>query len=72
MDADEVVINEVSAIACWWFSNFFEKAFVSRVIRRECIRTFKLFRSAQDVLTCLGSGWPSIVCLTMPVHSAGL
>jgi len=50
----------------------FEKAFVSRVMRRLPILIFRFCRSAKLVETCLGSGLPSTRCLTAPMHSAGL
>ena len=50
------------AIACAWFSVFFEKAFVSRVIRRECMRISRLFLSANDVLAWAISGLPWMPC----------
>lgn len=46
MDADEVVIHEMQSHRMAWFSTLFEKALVNLVILRECIRTFRLFRSA--------------------------
>jgi hypothetical protein len=38
-------VHEWSATACSKFSSFFEKAFVSRVNRRICIRMVKFWRS---------------------------
>src|ERR1700720_3895258 len=58
-----------SATACVWFSTFFENAFVSRVNRLMCILSVRFERSENDVLTCLGSGFPSISSLRAPVHS---
>jgi hypothetical protein len=42
---------------------------VSRVNRRVCIRTFKFDRSANDVLTYLGSALPSTGCFPRYVGS---
>lgn len=36
------------------------------------IRIVRFARSTQDVLTCAGSGVPSIVCDVQPMHLAGL
>jgi hypothetical protein len=45
MNPAKVVVHEWSATACSKFSSFFEKAFVSRVNRRICIRMVKFWRS---------------------------
>lgn len=50
--------KKCSATVRAWFSIFFEKPFVSRVNRRECILTVRLARSMKDVLTAFSSGFP--------------
>src|SRR5215472_14788966 len=45
---------QCSATAAAWFSIFLEKALVNLVKRRTCIRIVRFWRSANDVLTCLG------------------
>src|SRR5665213_1120806 len=57
---------------CAWFSAFFEKALVSRVMRRLPILIERLLRSTNDVLTYLGSVLPSTRYLCAPVQIAGL
>ena len=44
--------------AAFRFSSFFEKAFVSRVNLRSCIRIVKFWRSICDVEICCASGSP--------------
>jgi hypothetical protein len=51
MDTNEIVIKKMQRHCAAMVSIFSENAFVSRASRRECIRIFKLFRSAKDVLT---------------------
>src|SRR2546429_5395873 len=50
MDANEIVVHREQHTECAWFSTFFEKALVSRVNRRVCIRTLRFDRSAYNVL----------------------
>ena len=50
-----------------WFSTFFEKAFVSRVKRRFCMRMVKFHRSMYDVEMYFVIGMPLIV-----IFAAGL
>jgi hypothetical protein len=64
--------KKYSASAWQWFSNFFEKAFVSRVNRRMLIRMVNFCRSTNDVLISDGSGLPWITCFIVPMHFGGL
>lgn len=50
-------------------SNFLENALVRRVKRRFAMRIARLIC---DVVTCIGSGLPSIRVLVAPVQNGGL
>jgi hypothetical protein len=52
--------------------DLFEKAFVSRVMRREFILMLRLFISAKLVEMCFGSGLPKTLLLRAPTHWGGL
>lgn len=67
---DEVVPDGVIATMWTWLSNFFEKALVRRVMRGFAMRIVRLARSICDVLTCTGSGLPSIRVLVAPGQTA--
>lgn len=75
MDAAEIVVGEVeSAKPLSGRSVFFEKAFVSRVNRRICIRIVRFFRSMCEVHIRSGSALPvltlDMTCLTSLVRFA--
>lgn len=67
MNANEVVVHEVLRDRVGTSLDLFEKPLVRRVERRICIRIVRFWRSANDVLTCLGSGLPSTFCLRDPM-----
>ena len=53
-----------------WLAHFFEKAFVSRVRRRLCIRLLRFWRSMWVVLICDSSVRPQTGFLSMPAIAA--
>jgi len=55
-----------------WFSNFFERVFVSLVNRLICIRNERLLRSTCDVLAVSRPGLPVILSLRAPILTACL
>ena len=71
MDSTEVVVSKLESISVPEVSHFFEKAFVSLVIRRIAIRTVRFERSICDVQTRSILGLPWTFTLSVPIHFAG-